>query len=137
MEFFRLVFNIAWFISGGLVMGLAWCLAGILAAVSIVGIPFARSCFVIAELTFWPFGQDSESRARINRAQDIGTGGLGTVGNVIWFLFFGLWLALGHLIHAAACFVSIIGIPFGIQHLKLALLCFAPIGQTVVNSRSP
>lgn len=133
MELLRLIFNIAWFITGGLVMGIAWCLAGVLACISIVGIPFARSCFVIAQLTFWPFGNDSEDRSYVNHREDIGTSGFGTLGNVIWFLLFGFWLALGHLVHAVACFVTIIGIPFGIQHLKLALLSFAPIGQTVIN----
>lgn len=134
MSFLRLIFNIAWFVTGGFVMGLAWCVAGILACISIIGIPFARSCFVIAQLTFWPFGNDSVNREYLNRESDIGTSVFGTLGNVVWFLCFGLWLALGHIIHAVACFVTIIGIPFGIQHLKLAMLSFAPIGQSVVNT---
>ncbi|NRA83822.1 MAG: YccF domain-containing protein [Gammaproteobacteria bacterium] len=134
MSFLRLIFNIAWFVTGGFVMGLAWCVAGILACISIIGIPFARSCFVIAQLTFWPFGNDSVNREYIHRESDIGTSVFGTLGNVVWFLCFGLWLALGHIIHAVACFVTIIGIPFGIQHLKLAMLSFAPIGQSVVNT---
>ena len=133
MSLFRLIFNIAWFVTGGLIMGLAWCLVGIIAAVSIVGIPFARSCFVIAQLTFWPFGREIENRRVANHYSDLGTGALGTIGNVIWFILFGFWLAIGHLIHAVACFVTIIGIPFGIQHLKLAMLSVAPIGQTVVD----
>ncbi|NRA71048.1 MAG: YccF domain-containing protein [Gammaproteobacteria bacterium] len=133
MSLFRLIFNIAWFVTGGLIMGLAWCLAGIIAAISIVGIPFARSCFVIAQLTFWPFGREIENRRVANHYSDLGTGTLGTIGNVIWFILFGFWLAIGHLIHAVACFVTIIGIPFGIQHLKLAMLSVAPIGQTVVD----
>ena len=134
MSFLRLIFNIAWFVTGGFVMGLAWCVAWILACISIIGIPFARSCFVIAQLTFWPFGNDSVNREYLNRESDIGTSVFGTLGNVVWFLCFGLWLALGHIIHAVACFVTIIGIPFGIQHLKLAMLSFAPIGQSVVNT---
>lgn len=133
MSLFRLIFNILWFVLGGFVMGVMWWLAGILCFVSIIGIPFGRSCFVIGEMAFWPFGQDAISRRHINRYDDIGTGTLGTIGNVIWFLCFGIWLALGHLGHALVCFVSIIGIPFGIQHLKLAMLSLAPIGKTVVG----
>ena len=133
MGLIRFILNVAWLLCGGLVMALAWVFIGIVACITIVGIPFARSCFVIAKLTLWPFGKDIEHRERVNRYEDIGTGSLGTVGNVIWFLLFGFWLAIGHLFHAVACFVTIIGIPFGIQHLKLAMLSIAPIGQTVVD----
>lgn len=132
MGIFRLLFNILWFVLGGFVMGMMWWLAGLICFISIIGIPFGRSCFVIGEMAFWPFGQDAVNRRYINRYDDIGTGTLGTLGNIIWFLCFGIWLALGHLGHALVCFVSIIGIPFGIQHLKLALLTLAPIGKTVV-----
>jgi len=133
MSLIRFILNIAWFIFGGLIMAIAWALIGIFACLTIVGIPFARSCFVIAQLTLWPFGKDIERRERVTRRHDIGTGSLGTIGNIIWFLLFGIWLAIGHLFHAVACFVTIIGIPFGIQHLKLAMLSLAPIGLTVVD----
>ncbi|MCL1078571.1 YccF domain-containing protein [Parashewanella spongiae] len=132
MAVFRLIFNIAWFILGGFVMGLAWWLAGLLCFISIIGIPFGRSCFVIGEMAFWPFGNEQINRRTLYGREDFGTGLFGTIGNVIWFLLFGIWLAIGHLTHAVACFVTIIGIPFGIQHLKLALLSLAPIGQSVV-----
>ncbi|MCL1143101.1 YccF domain-containing protein [Shewanella gaetbuli] len=132
MTILRLIFNIAWFVLGGFVMGLAWWLAGILCFISIIGIPFGRACFVIGEMAFWPFGQESVSRKQIKGYEDIGTGSAGMIGNIVWFVFFGIWLAIGHLTHALACFISIIGIPFGIQHLKLALLSLTPIGQTVV-----
>ena len=133
MSILRLIFNILWFVLGGLVMGLLWWLAGLLCFISIIGIPFGRSCFVIGEMAFWPFGQDAVKRRYINRYDDIGTDALGTLGNIIWFLLFGIWLALGHIGYAIACFISIIGIPFGLQHLKLALLTLAPIGKTVVG----
>lgn len=64
---------------------------------------------------------------------DIGTSPLGVIGNVIWFVFAGIWLAIGHVISAVACFVTIIGIPFALQHLKLAIISLAPIGKTVVT----
>ncbi|RLV60644.1 YccF domain-containing protein [Parashewanella curva] len=132
MSVLRLIFNIAWFVMGGFLMGLAWWLAGLICFISIIGIPFGRACFVIGEMAFWPFGNEQTNRRNVKGFEDIGTGVLGTIGNVIWFLCFGIWLAIGHLTHALACFITIIGIPFGIAHLKLALLTLAPIGQTVV-----
>ena len=104
-----------------------------MAYLSIIGIPWGKACFVIGQFTFMPFGKEAVSRTYINAKDDIGTGILGTVGNVIWFIFAGFWLALGHLISALLCFITIIGIPFGIQHLKLAGLAIAPIGKTIID----
>ncbi len=129
----RTIGNIFWFILGGFFMGLGWWLAGVLAAITIVGLPWAKACFVIGQFAFLPFGKEAVSRKQVTQQDDIGTGALGTVGNVIWFLFAGLWLAIGHLISAFACFVTIIGIPFGIQHIKLAAIAMAPIGKTIVS----
>ena len=114
-------------------MGLAWCFFGLLAFISIVGIPWGRSCFVIAGFSFFPFGKEAIARDELTLSEDIGTGGLGMVGNIIWFIFAGLWLALGHVFSAIACFVTIIGIPFALQHLKLAGISISPIGKTVVT----
>jgi uncharacterized membrane protein YccF (DUF307 family) len=91
MSLLRLIFNIAWFLMGGFVMGLAWWFVGVLSFISIIGIPFGRACFVIGELAFWPFGQETVNRKHISGQEDIGTGTLGLVGNVIWFLCFGIW----------------------------------------------
>lgn len=125
--------NLLWLLLGGFLMGLGWWLAGLLCAITIIGIPWAKACFVIGQLAFWPFGKVIVDRRTLNGMDDIGTGALGTVGNVIWFLFAGIWLAIGHLVSALACFVTIIGIPFGLQHLKLAGLAMAPIGKAVVR----
>ena len=114
-------------------MGLAWWLAGIIAYITIIGIPWGRACFVIGNFSFFPFGKEAISRRELNQADDIGTGALGTIGNVIWFIFAGVWLALGHVAWGIANFVTIIGIPFGIQHLKLAGIALAPIGKTIVT----
>jgi len=144
----RTIGNILWFIFGGFWMGLGWWLAGLVMAISIVGLPWARSCFVIGAFCFFPFGNEAIDRAELTGQHDLGTGTLGLVGNVVWFVFAGLWLAIGHVIHAIGNFVTIIGIPFGIQHLKLAWCALAPVGKTVVpaevaaqarlrNSRSP
>ncbi len=129
----RAILNFLWFILGGVLMGLAWWLVGLVAFITIVGIPWGRSCFVSGNFAFFPFGREAISRRDLTGTDDIGTGPLGFVGNVIWFLFAGIWLALGHVAIAIADFITIIGIPFGIQHLKLAGIALAPIGMTVVT----
>ena len=126
--------NFVWFIFGGVVMGLGWWLAGLLAFISIVGIPWGKACFVIGQFAFFPFGKEAVGRKEVSRQDDIGTGFLGLLGNVIWFLFAGIWLAIGHVTSAVACFVTIIGIPFALQHLKLAGIALAPIGKTIVTT---
>ena len=111
---------------------LGWWLAGLVSAISLVGLPWSRSCFVIGKFALWPFGYEAINRRDISGSLDLGTGPMGFIGNLIWFLVAGWWLAIGHLTSALACFVSIIGIPFGIQHIKLALIALAPIGMTIV-----
>jgi uncharacterized membrane protein YccF (DUF307 family) len=128
----RAIGNFLWFVLGGVFMGLGWWLVGLLAFLSIVGIPWGKACFVIGQFTFFPFGKEAVSRKDLSKEGDIGTGVFGTIGNVIWFLLAGVWLAIGHVASAVACFVTIIGIPFGIQHLKLAAIALAPIGKTIV-----
>jgi uncharacterized membrane protein YccF (DUF307 family) len=125
--------NLIWFVCGGLVMGLAWWLAGLIAFASIIGIPWGRACFVIGKLCFFPFGRVVVSRRDVTNEGDIGTSVLGLIGNVIWFVLFGIWLAIGHLASALLCFITIIGIPFGLQHVKLAEIALAPIGKTIVE----
>ena len=126
-----LLLNLLWLLLGGGVMALGWWLAGLLCALTIVGLPWARACFVIGNFALWPFGQEAVNRRELNGRHDLGTGPLGLVGNVVWFVVAGWWLAIGHLSSALACFVSIIGIPFGIQHIKLALIALAPVGMTI------
>lgn len=128
-----LVGNILWFVLGGVFMGLGWWLVGILAFISIIGIPWGRACFVIGQFAFWPFGKEAVNRRDLTGKEDIGTGVFGTLGNVLWFIFAGIWLAIGHVLCAATCFVTIIGIPFGLQHLKLAAIALAPIGKQIVD----
>ena len=129
----RAIGNFIWFVFGGAVMGLGWWLAGLLAFATVVGIPWGKACFVIGQFAFFPFGKEAISRKELNQKDDIGTGVLGTIGNIVWFIFAGVWLAIGHLISAILCFITIIGIPFGIQHLKLAGIALFPIGQTIVT----
>ena len=129
----RLLGNILWFILGGFLMGLIWWLVGLLAFITIIGIPWGRSCFVIGNMSFFPFGKEAVDRELLTGRGDLGTGVFGTLGNIVWFIFAGLWLAIMHLTAALACFLSIILIPFGIQHLKLAGLSLAPVGKTVIS----
>lgn len=125
--------NVIWFIFGGIFMGIAWAFFGLLAFISIIGIPWGRACFVMAGFSFFPFGKEAISRDELTNEEDIGTSGLGLIGNIIWFILAGIWLAIGHIISAIACFITIIGIPFSIQHLKLAAISLAPIGKTIVD----
>ncbi|HET6655773.1 MAG TPA: YccF domain-containing protein [Gammaproteobacteria bacterium] len=137
MSLLRLIGNILWFVLGGFFMGLAWWLVGVIAFISIIGIPWGRACFVIGGFTFWPFGREAVSRRALAGREDLGTGPLGAVGNIIWLILFGWWLALGHVASAIADFITIIGIPFGIQHLKLALISLWPIGVQIIPSDTP
>ncbi len=129
----RAIGNFLWFILGGVFMGLLWWLVGLIAFISIVGIPWGRACFVIGNFTFFPFGREAINRKELTQEDDLGTGTLGLLGNIVWFLLAGIWLALGHAVSAVACFFTIIGIPFGIQHLKLAGIALAPVGKTIVS----
>ena len=124
--------NILWFIFGGMWMGLGWWLAGLLCAITVVGLHWARACFMVGQFAFLPFGKEAVSRDLVTGKDDIGTGALGLVGNIVWFILAGVWLALGHVATALALFLTIVGIPFGVQHLKLAVLALAPVGKTIV-----
>lgn len=125
--------NLLWFMLGGFFMGLGWWLVGVLACISIIGIPWGKSCFVMGRFAFFPFGKEAICRNVLSHSEDIGTGGLGLLGNIIWFLVAGLWLALGHVAAGVLWCSTIIGIPFGVQHFKLAGIALAPIGKTVVT----
>lgn len=125
--------NLIWFVFGGFFMGLGWWLAGAIMFVTVVGIPWGKACFVFGNFSFFPFGKEAISRKELTGKDDIGTGALGLLGNVLWFVFGGWWLALGHVISAFVTAITIIGIPFALQHLKLAGIALAPIGKTIVT----
>lgn len=129
----RAIGNFLWFILGGVLMGLGWWLVGLLCFVTVVGIPWSKACFVIGQFTFFPFGKEAISRKELTNQSDIGTGTMGLLGNIVWFIFAGIWLAIGHVLSALACAITVIGIPFAIQHLKLAGIALAPIGKTIVT----
>ena len=128
-----LILNILWLVFGGALAALGWFLAALIMAITIIGIPWARAAFDNGVYTLWPFGSKPMARDRLY-GEDIGTGPLGFLGNVIWFILAGWWLALGHLVAAIGLAVTIIGIPFAWAHLKLAGFSLWPIGRTIVHS---
>lgn len=132
MPFLRLLLNILWIITGSLWMAALWLLAAIIMVITIVGIPWARAAFNIALYTLLPFGQTAVNRADYTGQEDVGTGPLGTIGNLIWLVLAGWWLALAHLIFALALAITIIGLPFAWAHLKLAGIALWPIGKMIV-----
>jgi uncharacterized membrane protein YccF (DUF307 family) len=124
--------NLLWIVFGGLWMAIAWVVAGIIMAITIIGLPWAWAAFNIASYTLLPFGRKAVSRAEYSGRHDIGTGPLGLLGNIIWLVLAGWWLALGHLITSIMLAVTIIGIPFAWAHLKLAGIALWPIGKVIV-----
>ncbi len=128
----NLILNILWIIFGGLWMAVGWVIAGVIMIITIVGIPWARAAFNIAIYTLFPFGQKAVARDEYLGIEDTGTGLLGFLGNLIWLVLAGWWLALGHLITAVLLAVTIIGIPFAWAHLKLAGIALWPIGKMIL-----
>ena len=129
----RFIGNVLWFVLGGVIAGLAWYLAGIVAAITIIGLPWARACFRIGTYTFFPFGRDMISKSELTGQPAGAAGVFRFIGNVIWFVVFGWILLVIHVTSALACFISIIGIPFGWAHLKLAAASVFPLGQRIVS----
>jgi uncharacterized membrane protein YccF (DUF307 family) len=123
----RVLGNLIWLVLGGLVLAFAYLVAGIVNCIFIVTIPFGIASFRLAGYALWPFG-----RVVIDRGKGSGSG-VRLIGNVIWLVFGGLVLALGHLISAALCAITIIGIPFAIAHLRLAGLALMPLGKQIVS----
>ncbi len=137
MDPVRLVLNLLWVLCGGLWMALAWAIAAIVMALTIVGLPWTRAAFTIAGYTLLPFGRKAVSRAEYYGRDDLGTGPLGAIGNVIWLALAGWWLALGHLLTALVLTATVIGIPFAWAHVKLAGLALWPIGRIIVPVDDP
>jgi uncharacterized membrane protein YccF (DUF307 family) len=136
MSVISLLLNLLWIVFGGLWMALGWVIAAIVMAITIVGLPWARAAFSIAAYTLLPFGYKAVPRDEYFGREDIGTGPLGVVGNIVWLLLAGWWLALGHLVTAILLAVTIVGIPFAWAHLKLAGLALWPIGKAIVPAQN-
>jgi uncharacterized membrane protein YccF (DUF307 family) len=128
-----IVLNVLWILTGGVWMALGWLIATVIMAITIIGLPWARAAFNIAIYTFLPFGHVALPRDEVGSLEDLGTGPLGAIGNVIWLVLAGWWLALGHLITAVPLAITLIGIPFAWAHLKLAGISLWPVGKTIVT----
>ena len=129
-----LLLNILWFVFGGFFAGLGWLIAGLVLAVTIVGLPWAHAAFRIGLFTFFPFGKRVVDRSEITGREDLGTGDLGLLLNLVWLVLAGWWLALAHVAIGVAQCLTLIGIPFGLQHFKLAWLALMPVGKAVVEA---
>ena len=121
--------NILWLIFGGLAAAFAWLIAALIMAITIIGLPWCFAALRIALYTLLPFGNEMRSRPE--------AGVLSMLGNIIWFILAGWWLALGHLVLAVALAITIIGLPFAWAHLKLAGASLFPVGKEIVPRGSP
>jgi len=120
----RLLLNILWFVFGGWISGTLWIIAGAILAITIVGLPWTPAAFRMAGFSYWPFGRMLVERDYAPTSFLL---------NVLWFVLAGWWLALHHIALACALAVTIIGIPFAWQHVKLAMASLAPVGKAVVE----
>jgi uncharacterized membrane protein YccF (DUF307 family) len=127
-----LVLNVLWVVTGGVWLALGWVLAAAIMALTIIGLPWARAALTMARYALLPFGYSAVRRDELYGEEDLGTGALGAVGNILWLVLAGWWLALGHLAAAVGLALTIIGIPFAWAHLKLAGLALWPIGKDIV-----
>lgn len=121
----KLLGNIIWILFGGLMIALEYFVASLILIITIIGVPFGIQTMKLGLLALWPFG--SEIR-EIPQA----TGCLSMLMNIIWILFGGIWIALSHLLFGIIFSITIIGIPFGIQHFKLARLALTPFGKEII-----
>ncbi len=122
------VFNILWFVFGGILSAMVWILIGLAWCLTVVGIPFGVACFRIAPFAAFPFGRRLIPGEWVGQKRIAGTG----LANFLWVAFFGLWLAIGHAVIGIACIMTIIGIPAGIANFNLAQASFAPLGKVPV-----
>jgi len=118
--------NLIWLIFGGIIIAIEYLIGSIILMITIVGIPFGIQTLKMAALAIWPFGRDT-------RVHDRASGCLYILMNIIWLLTGGLWIALTHAIFGLILCITIIGIPFGLQHFKLTAIALSPFGRDIVN----
>ena len=122
--------NILWFVLGGWLSGLLWLFTGGILMLTVVGIPFGWAAFRIAGFAAFPYGKELVDARDVGEERMIGTG----LANVLWIVLAGIWLAINHILLGASLCLTIIGIPFGFAHFKLAAVCFAPLGKRTVEA---
>ena len=124
-----LILNILWFIfGGGLLAWILWVLLGCLLYITIIGIPFGIAAFRIAGFAAFPFGKELVDSRALGEERIVGT----TLANFLWIILAGIWLAISHIVVGAGLCLTIIGIPFGFAHFRLASVCFAPLGKNPI-----
>ena len=129
MDALRVLLNVVWLVLQGWILALAYALAGLIACVLVVTIPFGIASFRLAGFVVWPFGRTT--------VRSPGAGVASALGNVLWFVFAGWWLALIHIVAGIGFCLTIIGIPFGVASFKLAAVGLFPLGKRVVETAPP
>jgi uncharacterized membrane protein YccF (DUF307 family) len=124
----KLLGNILWLLFGGIVIALEYVISSFFLIITIVGIPFGIQTLKLAGLALWPFGKEILANAKA-------AGCLSTIMNIIWILIGGIWISLSHVIFGILFTITIIGIPFGKQHFKLAGLALTPFGKEIVEKQ--
>jgi len=125
-----LILNILWFIfGGGFLAWLLWILLGGLLFVTVIGIPFGYAAFRIAGFAAFPFGKELVDASTMGEKRVVGT----SLANFLWIILAGIWLAVAHIISGISLCLTIIGIPIGFAHFRLAGVCFAPLGKKAVS----
>lgn len=125
----RLLLNVLWLVLAGLWLFLAYLLVGVLWCITIIGIPFGIASFRIGRFALWPFGRTVVSKP----GAGVGSG----VGNVLWFILSGIWLAIGHALTGVALCVTVLGIPLGLGNFKLIPVALFPLGKDIVRVDDP
>ena len=118
----KILGNILWFVFGGFISGLGWLISGAVLCITVIGIPLGLQCFKFARLSFWPFGGEVVYDG----------GAVSTLANILWIIFFGIWLAILNAVIGLLWCCTIIGAPFGLQFFKIAKLALTPFGARVV-----
>jgi uncharacterized membrane protein YccF (DUF307 family) len=122
----RTILNVIWLVFAGIWLALGYALAGIICCILIITIPFGVASFRIAAYALWPFGRTVE--------RDPDAGVFSLLGNVIWFVVAGIWLAIGHVVTSIPLFISIIGIPMGVANIKMIPVSLLPLGARIVDN---
>src|SRR5210317_1101594 len=127
MKGLALLLNVLWFIFGGWAMAIQWLLGGVILAITIIGIPFTPGIWRIALFAAFPFGQQM-----LDTPKGAGMAAFSGILNIIWLIFAGIWIAISHFLAGLLLCITIIGIPFGIAHFKLAGAALMPVGKEII-----
>jgi uncharacterized membrane protein YccF (DUF307 family) len=129
MRALNVILNVVWLVFGGLILALGYALAGLVCFVLIITIPFGIAAFRMANYTLWPFGRTLRAKPDAGVASGI--------GNVLWTILFGWWLALGHIVLGVSQCVTLVGIPLGLANFKLVPVSLVPLGREIVSTEVP